>query len=233
MSNKQIDFMSHPKSKVASNSSEDDINKYLIEINNLVILNNMNFIAQGSIFYNILQNGEIIYIDPKTGDIPCSKVIEKSFYDEAYNLVNNNITSISKVIDILEERSFSKFDLNGYVMYATFIINNIKKRIWISTITRKLLKKNDIEIVAKNNNWLLDKGVNLWFKWNENGARSWLDLEWNPVNNYPSTLEEDNFRKLQRIEYEKLPLNLRASKLRKSDITYYFPKPKLICEINE
>ena len=211
--------------------SNDDIDSYLKEINNIILYNNMNFMTQGNIFYYIQQNGDIMYIDPKTGDIPNYEVLEKSFYDEIMNWIIYK--DKYEIIEILEEKSFSKLDLVGNIMYTSYYINDIKKIIWVSTDKGNFTDKSDLEKVAKNNNWFLDRNINLWCKWNENKYRSWLDLEWNPASNFPSTLEEDAFRKLQQKDYEKLPLGLRPPKLIRQKMVFYFPKPKLICEINE
>ena len=218
------------KSEDILSSKEDDIDEYLKEINNINYLINNNFLTQGNIFYNIVNNN-VIYVDPKTGEVPNYEVLEKSFYDEVMNWIIYK--DKHEIIEILEEKSFSTFDLEGNIMYTSYYINDIKKIIWISTDKANFTDKKELEIVAKNNNWFFDKNINLWCKWNENKYRSWLDIEWNPASNFPSTIEEDELRNLDRKDYEKLPFGLRPPKLDRQKIVFHFPKPKLICEINE
>lgn len=214
------------------NIKDNEIDCYLDEIKNITILNNLNFLVQGNIFYTILINGDIIYVDPKTGDIPSDNILEKSFYDEVKNIIQFSNGNKFVIRDLFEQKSFQTFDYEKNVMYITYIINNKKKRLWIDIETSKILNSNEIEYIAKKNNWFYDEISNLWCKWNQNKYRSWLGLNWDPVNNFPSTIEEENFRKICK-EYEFLPIGLRPPKLSRQTIFFKFPEPRLVSEINE
>lgn len=207
---------------VDTTSLKDDLSIYLSEINNITILNNLDYSIQGNLFYKLSENGSVIYIDHKTGNIADDFLIEQSFRDEIKHIVNLNKGDIKNV---LYEKSFNKFDYSEEILYITILIGKFIKRIYLDSETGVEISYKDLTNYCLNNNWIFNKDLNLWYKWDYyKMKRKVMDIYMNPIIELSHSMIYDI------NECIHLPINLRPPKLIRS--INYIPKPKLMYEIN-